>query len=66
MLNEFDRVASRKKIYTSLDQCVAQHRRQPATQGWATVPDHHAGLWADTLAVERRPLAAYEEVATWS
>ena len=47
-------------------QCVAQHALQPATQGWVTVPDHHAGLWADTLAVERRPLAVYEEVATWS
>jgi len=37
-----------------------------ARQGWVTVPDHHAGLWADTLAVEQRPLAVYEEVATWS
>jgi hypothetical protein len=30
------------------------------------VPDHHATLWTDTLAVERRPLTVYEEVATWS
>jgi hypothetical protein len=48
------------------EQCVAQHLLQPAVQGWVTVPDHHAGLWADTLAVERRPLAVYEEVATWN
>jgi transposase len=48
------------------EQCVAQHVLQPAAQGWVTVPDHHAGLWADTLAVERRPLAVYEEVATWN
>jgi hypothetical protein len=48
------------------DQCVAQHVLQPAAQGWVTVPAHHAGLWADTLAVERRPLAVYEEVATWN
>lgn len=48
------------------EQCVAQHRLQPLSQGWVTVPAHHAGLWADTLAVERRPLAVYEEVATWS
>jgi transposase len=47
-------------------QCVAQHGLRPATQGWVTVPAHHAGLWADTLAVERRPLAVYEEVTTWS
>ena len=26
----------------------------------------HAALWADTLAVEQRPLAVYEEVATWN
>jgi transposase len=48
------------------EQCVAQHLLQPAAQGWVTVPDHHAGLWADTLAVARRPLAVYEEVATWN
>jgi transposase len=47
-------------------QCVAQHVLQPAAQGWVTVPAHHAGLWADTLAVERRPLAAYDEVTTWN
>jgi hypothetical protein len=44
--------------------CVAQPTLQPAAQGWVTVPDHHAGLWAETLAVERRPLAVYEEVTT--
>jgi transposase len=48
------------------EQCVAQHRLQAHTQGWVTVPDHHAVLWADTLAVEQRPLAVYEEVATWN
>jgi Mu transposase, C-terminal domain len=48
------------------EQCVAQHRLQPPAQGWVTVPDHHAALWADTLAVERRPLTVYEEVATWN
>ena len=45
------------------EQCVAQHQLQ-APQGWVTIPDHHAALWADTLAVERRPLPVYEEVAT--
>jgi hypothetical protein len=48
------------------EQCVAQHALQPAAQGWVTVPDHHAALWAETLAVERRSLAVYEEVATWN
>jgi transposase len=48
------------------EQCVAQHHLQPSTQGWVTVPDHHAALWADTLAVEPRPLAVYEEVTTWN
>jgi transposase len=48
------------------EQCVAQHRLQTPAQGWVTVPDHHAALWADTLAVEQRPLAVYEEVATWN
>ena len=48
------------------ERCVAQHVLRAAAPGWVTVPDHHAGLWADTLAVERRPLAMYEAVATWS
>jgi hypothetical protein len=48
------------------EQCVAPHVLQPPTQGGVTVPDHHAALWADTLAVERRPLTVYEEVATWN
>jgi hypothetical protein len=48
------------------EQCVAQHVLQPLAHGWATVPAHHAALWADTLAVERRSLAVYEEVATWN
>jgi hypothetical protein len=39
--------------------------RRPTTgdrpaKGWVTVPAHHATLWADTLAVERRPLAVFE------
>jgi hypothetical protein len=29
-----------------------------------TVPVHHAALGAQTLAVELRPLAVYEEVAS--
>jgi hypothetical protein len=48
------------------EQCVAQHVLQPPALGWATVPAHHAALWADTLAVEQRSLAVYEEVATWN
>jgi Integrase core domain/Nucleotidyl transferase len=47
-------------------QCVAQHQLQAPAQGWVTVPDHHAALWADTLAVERRSLTVYEEVVTWN
>ena len=44
---------------------VAEHRLQPATQGWVTVPAHHTALWRQALEVERRPLAVYEEVASW-
>jgi transposase len=41
---------------------VAQHRLQAAMRGWVSVPDHHRQLWHSTLAVEQRPLAAYEAV----
>lgn len=45
------------------EQLVATHRVVSGEPGWVTVPDHHAALWAQTLAVEQRPLAVYEEVA---
>jgi transposase len=45
---------------------VTAHRLRPAEEGWVTVPEHHAALWADTLGVERRSLAVYEEVGAWS
>jgi transposase len=48
------------------DQLVATHRLQPAQTGWVTVPDHHAALWQQALAVERRSLAVYEEAGQWS
>jgi transposase len=48
------------------DQLLATHRLQPAQAGWVTVPDHHAALWQQALAVEQRSLAVYEEVGQWS
>ena len=53
------------RIYDG-DTRVAEHRLQPATDGWVTVPAHHTPLWRQTLAVEQRPLAVYEEVASCS
>lgn len=41
---------------------VAEHRLKDRTEGWTTIPSHHQALW-QSLAVERRDLAAYEEVA---
>jgi transposase len=55
----------RVAIYAD-EQLVAEHALRPSGHGWVTVPDHHAALWTDTLAVERRPLAVYEEAATWN
>jgi transposase len=45
---------------------VAHHTLRTLREGWVTVAAHHAQLWRETLQVERRPLAVYEEVATWS
>jgi len=53
------------RIYQA-DQLIADHILRPASQGWVTVPEHHARLWQAALQVERRPLTVYEEVATWS
>ena len=46
------------------EQVVASHRVVSGEPGWVTVPSHHAALWAQTLAVEQRPLAVYEEVGS--
>jgi hypothetical protein len=53
------------KVYHS-ETLVAAHRWQAAQDGWATVPEHHASLWRETLQVEQRPLEVYEEVVQWS
>ncbi len=53
------------RIYDG-DTRVAEHRLQPATEGWVTVPAHHTPLWRQALEVERRPLTVYEEVASCS
>jgi transposase len=48
------------------DRLVASHSLRPTQDGWATVAEHHARLWQQTLNVEQRSLAAYEEVVAWS
>lgn len=53
------------RIYHGETQ-VAQCLLEPASQGWVTVPEHHARLWQETLQVTRRPLDVYEEVSSWS
>lgn len=45
------------------EHLVASHRVVPGERGGVTVPAHHEALWAQTLEVDRRPLAVYEEVA---
>ena len=46
------------------EHIVASHRVVAGERDWVTVPAHHEALWAQTLEVERRPLAVYEEVAS--
>jgi hypothetical protein len=42
---------------------VATHSLRSVQAGWSTVAAHHVELWQDALKVERRSLAAYEEVS---
>lgn len=39
---------------------IGRHRLRSPDEGWATVAEHHAPLWAQ-VAVEKRDLAVYEE-----
>lgn len=50
----------------SQDELVAHHRLRTMQDGWVTVPEHHAALWAQVMEVEARPLTVYEEALTWS
>lgn len=50
-------------VYDVEGDCVAEHFQRPAAQGWSTTPGHHERLWRQTLNVERRDLAVYEEAA---
>ncbi len=50
---------------------VATHRLRSIRDGWGSITEHHSQLWRDTLSrdapqVDSRPLAVYEEVASWS
>jgi transposase len=49
------------RVYQS-ETLVAIHTLRSRPAGWSTVPEHHIELWKDTLKVEQRSLAAYEEV----
>lgn len=55
----------RLRVYQD-EQMVAAHQLQSASTGWVTVPEHHATLWQDALAVEQRPLTVYEEAGQWN
>lgn len=48
------------------DGAVAEHLMRSRSDGWVTVPSHHARVWAETLNVQRRDLAVYEEVVSCS
>ena len=50
-------------VFDKQDRRVAEHSLEAGGSGWVTVPGHHKRLWDDTLRVERRDLAVYEEVA---
>lgn len=50
------------RVYQA-ETLVAMHTLRQRQAGWATLPAHHADLWRETLQVERRSLATYEEAA---
>jgi transposase len=50
------------RVYQA-ETLVAMHTLRSRQEGWSTISIHHADLWRETLNVEQRPLADYEEVA---
>lgn len=45
------------------ENVVASHTLRTKQEGWSTIAEHHSSLWRETLKVEQRPLAAYQEAA---
>jgi len=45
------------------DSLVSSHMLRSRQAGWSTIPEHRSEMWKNTLQVEQRSLAAYEEVA---
>jgi hypothetical protein len=50
------------RVYLA-ETLVATHTLRSVREGWSTVAEHHADLWKETLKVEQRDLAAYEEAS---
>lgn len=45
---------------------TVRHHLTASRGAWVTVPEHHSALWEETLGVEHRSLAVYDEVSTWN
>ena len=50
------------RVYLA-ETLVATHTLRSVREGWSTVAEHHADLWKETLKVEQRDLAVYEEAS---
>jgi hypothetical protein len=50
------------RVYQA-ETLVATHTLRSVREGWSSVAAHHVELWNKALKVERRSLAAYEEVS---
>lgn len=50
------------RVYQA-ETLVATHLLRSYREGWSVIPEHHAGLWQETLKVEQRSLAVYEEMS---
>jgi len=49
-------------VWNAAGVCVATHQVSTgAARDWVSVPAHHRALWEQTLRVERRALAVYQE-----
>lgn len=54
------------RVFDVAGALIARHRLRPVQSGWQCKPEHHAYLWHEVGAVERRDLAVYEEAAQWN
>jgi len=51
------------RVFRADNSLATSHQLRSREAGWGTIPEHRTEMWQNTVQVEQRSLAKYEEVA---